>query len=483
MVKKWAFANTTIPSTTPTFFVKRCLLKPFHVALIVLGLVLIFSAAQMHALSTVPVSLSTHELFMQPGSALPLVVSVETPFGKNAFVSFGIDYPSSVLSVDGELNSISTSFPLKRDFTISTLWNAPRGDYLVTLHVYSVIENQTFTDTQTILVHVGKKGLVTYLTSSNTTMPANVSNVVFSSENVRVGRNENASVSVSFVNSGSATDYLVRLSEPALGFSAHVTSETHRFVDVGERVTSFVEISTTPTSPFGQTSLQVEAYDFVSGEKTFLGTIMVNVIKTTNLDVSVPFHEFVVEENGSIDSAITLDNTEYSDVDVIIESSSSLILVPLRQVHVPSKSSVSVPIIIQSSPSLGLRSDSLFILNAELTREVSFVVRTVKKGTLSPIPDVNANDSNSSDGTPISGLFVGAFSSWLGLIIIIIAALLIFSKRFREKVAGLLPKSTPPAKKKEDDALLAAIAPTENNSPRFNTTKVVATVPAEAVKK
>ncbi len=444
MTKKWAFAGTNFPRRDLN--VKRFFLRPFHIALIIVGFALILSASQMHAYVNVPVTLSAHELFMQPGSELPVQVNVDVPYGKTSFVSFGVEYPSSVLSVDGELNSISTSFPLQRDFHVATKFNAPQGDYLVKLHTTVLLDNQTSVDTQTILVHVGEKGLVTYLTSPNTTLSAQISSVVFSMENVNIARNENASVSVSFLNQGSATDYLVRLAEPAMGISARVTSETHRFVQPGERATSFIEISTSPASPFGKIPLRVEAYDLVSGEKTYLGTVVVNVVKKTNLDVSIPFHEFVIEENDSIYSSLTLDNTEYSDVDVIVESSSSFVQIPSRQVHVPAKSSVSVPLLILASSVENSRSESVYILNSELTEQVSFVVSTVKKGTLTPISDVNANDSNASTGTPISGLLVGAFSSWLGIVVIAVAALLFFSKKFRERVVSYLPKPVPPAK-------------------------------------
>ncbi|MBM3282120.1 MAG: hypothetical protein FJY86_02145 [Candidatus Diapherotrites archaeon] len=479
MVKKWAFGKSRSVSTSPAFAVKRLFCKPFHAALVLIGLVLIFSAAQMHAFSPIPVSLSTSELFMQPGSELPVVVRVDTPLGKSALVSFSLDYPSSVLRVDGELNRISTSFPLSRDFQIASQWNAPQGKYAVTLRTHITIENQTFTDTQTILVHVGKKGLVTYLTSANSTLSPQISNVVFSTENIRLSRNENASISVSFVNNGSATDYLIRLSEPSLFLPVHISNDTHRFVESGERITSYIEIKTTPTTVFGKTPLRIEAYNLVSGEKTFLGTILVDVFKTTNVSASIPFHSFVVEQNGEISSSITLTNTEYSDTEVILESSSSLVEIPLRQTIIPAKSSLSVPVIIHASPSLSVRSDSIFILNPEITEQVSFAVETVKQGTLNPIPPSSPADQNSSIPSPaaISGFVIGAFSSWLGFVLIILAGLFLFSKRFRENIANRLPKTIPPANKKEN-----VPSKNDNVSAQDTTTIVAAEPPSESKK-
>ncbi len=447
MTKKWAF-NARKPSRAGIFF-KRFLVRPLHVLLIVAGFFILLSASQIHAYTPPSpsgmVSLSALELFLQPGSELPIVVRVDTPYGKTSTVSFSTDYPSSVLSVDGELSSISTSFPLERDARISAKWDAPQGDYLVTLRTHITIDNQTHVDEQFIRVRVGEKGQVTYFTSPNTTLSPHISSIVFSAENILVSRNENASVSVSFVNNGSATDYLVRLAEPAMGISVHVTNATHRFVQPGDRVVSFIEIATTPNSPFGTIPLRVEAYNLVSGEKTFLGTVVVSVQKRVNVDVSIPFHTFNVEEDDSFYSSLTLENTEYADADIIIESSSSLVQIPTRHVHVPAKSSVSVPFLVYASSVDRVRSETLYVLNSELTESVSFTVNTVPAGTLTPIPDGNVSDSNST-GTPISGLFVSAVSSWSGLIVLAILALFIFSAKFRDGVVSRLPKPVPPPK-------------------------------------
>lgn len=445
MANKWAFSQAN--SGSPAFFLKRCLMRPFHVALVVVGLVLLFSAAQMHAFSTIPVTLSAHELSLQPGTALPMVVRVDSPIGTTTSVSFNVDYPSA-LSVDGELSPIVTSFPLERDFHVAAKWNAPQGDYVVTFRVHTQVGGQSFSDTQTILVHVGEKGQVAYFTSPNTTLSPIISSVVFSANEIVLGRNENTSVSVSFSNNGSSTDYLVRLSEPSLNVPVHIINDTHRFVENGDSVTSFIEVATTPTTPFGKYPLRVEAYNLVSGEKTFLGSLVVRVVDVLNVDASIPFHSFVVEEKSFVNSSIALTNTEYSDADVVIESSSSLVEIPLRTVHIPAKSTVSIPLIIHASPSLSVRSDTVYILNAKLSEQVSFSVETVKQGTLASveIPDENAPTNAPSS---ISGLVVGAFSSWLGLIVVILAALLIFSSNFRNRVVSLLPKPALPSVKKE----------------------------------
>ena len=447
MSKRWAQPSTR---STPELFIKRCFIRPVHVMLILAGMALLLSAAQMHAYTpsstAIFSSVSTQELFLQPDSELPVDIFVNTPYGKPVNVSFSTDYPSHVLRVDGELHSISTSFPLQREMRVYANWNAPQGDYLVTLRVHVQDGGQSFTETHPIRVHVGEKGLLTYYTTSNTTLPARVSAPIFSTNAINLSRTERTTVSVSFLNTGSSTDYLVRLAEPSLNLLVHVVNETHRLVEDGSRVTSWLDITARTNSPFGETPLYVEAYNMVSGEKTLLGVVRVNVYETFNLDARLPFHSFVVEENDLIETTLSLENTEYSDVDVIIESSSSLAQPANSTIRVPAKTSITVPLSIHASPSLGVRGDTLFVMNPNLTEQVSFTVETVPRGTLKPIvSDENAR-GNGSPFTPISGFVSGVFSSVWGLVIIALAGLIIFSQKFREGVVARLPKPVPPAK-------------------------------------
>lgn len=447
MSKRWALPSTR---STPELFIKRCLIRPIHVMLILAGLALLLSAAQMHAYtpssSNVFSSVSTQELFLQPDSELPVDIIVNTPYGKPVNISFSTEYPSHVLRVDGELHSISTSFPTQREMRVYANWNAPQGDYLVTLRVHIQDGAQSFTETHPIRVSVGEKGLLTYYTTPHTTFPARVSAPVFSTNTINLSRTERTTVSVSFLNSGSATDYLIRLTEPSLNLSVHIVNETHRLVEDGSRVTSWLDITARTNSPFGETPLYVEAYNLVSGEKTLLGVVRVNVYEKFNLAASLPFQSFVVEENDSLETLLTLENTEYSDVDVVIESSSSLAQPSHSTLRVPAKTTITVPLSIRASPSLGVRSDAVYILNPNLTEQVSFTVETVPRGTLKPIvPDENAS-GNGLPFTPISGFVSGVFSSVWGVVIILLAGLIVFSQKFRDGVVARLPKPVPPAK-------------------------------------
>ncbi len=450
---RWAVRDhdtKTVPSQGWKMHVKRCLIRPFHVALIVIGLALLVSATQIHAYpsssNSIPVVLSTHELFLQQGSELPIQVSVQTLYGKNAQISFDAAYPTETLRVDGELNPISTSFPIQRDMHIAARASALPGDYRVILTTTINVDGQSFWDVQIILVHVQPKGFVTYFTSVNSTFSPAITNVVFSTQAISLPRNEKDSFTLSFVNQGSATDYLIRLSEPAIGISARVVDGVHRFVQPGETVHALIEIETSPTSPFESFPLRLEAYNFVSGEKTFLGSIVVNVEKVSNIEASVPFHSFTIEENDSVYSSITLQNTEYNDVDVILESSSTFVEIQSRHVHVPSKSSVSIPILIHGSSFFDSRAEQIFVVSPIINEQVSFIVNTVKKGSLHPVLDVNASAENTN--TFPTGLVSGALSPLLGLIIITLAILLIFSSRARNWVKEKLPKGKPVEDKK-----------------------------------
>ncbi len=436
--KRWAYGQSKFPRESFAMRMKRLFTRPWHVMLLIVGFVLVLSAAGMHAYSSFPVSISTNELELQANSELPVQIDVQTPYGKNAFVSFDVDYPSSVLSIDGELNSISTSFPIQRIMRVRALWDANPGIYVVKLMVHVKMDGQVFTETKFITVHVSPSSQVTYFTSPNSTFAPQVSSVVFSNENIVLQRNENASFSVSFVNKGSATDYLVRLAEHPIGITVHTTNDIHRFVEKNEGVTTFFEVSTSSFSPFEITPLRIESYDLVSGEKTFLGTVIVQVNEVSNIEMSIPFHEFVVEENDSIYSYVTLQNTEYSDVDLILESSSSLVEIQSRQVHIPSKSSLSVPLLIRASPFVGTRSETVFVMNSKITEQFSFVVTTVKKGTLPVLVDVNAGTDAPSSA---SGLVAGVLSPLVGLLIVVVAVLLIVSSRFRNWIKSKLPKA------------------------------------------
>jgi hypothetical protein len=353
------------------------------------------------------------------------------------------------------------------------------GVYPITFRTQLTNDLGTFLDTQTILVHVQKKGLVSFLTSDNTTLPSRATSPIFSAQQVEMGRNENASVLVSFINAGSTTDYLVRLSEPSLYVPVHIVNETHRFVEQGERVESLLEISTKPTTAFGTYALRVEAYDLVTREKTFLGTISVDVTKTVNVDVSFPFREVVVEKNSVGDYSLTINNTEYADFDGIIETSSSLTTVSSRQVHVPAKSSLTIPVIIQPSPLLSVRNETIYVMNAQLTREVSFLVNTVDAPAINvPVQDANAIAIPSPGA--VTGLVTKAFSSWLGFIIIILAVLVVFSSKFRESIVSRLPKPLPPEKKNENTKSLRAIAVADSKNMAQDAGKVVSSAPVDA---
>ncbi len=425
---------------------KRLLTNPLRIFLVALGVVTLAFSMQGHAYTAnAPVQLhvETNELTLQQGSELPLNLRVQLPNGlqRPAHLSFDILYPAPELNVDGQLNDIDTYISLNRQMRIRANPGAQPGDYVVQVILRTILDNRVYANKETILVHVVPKTAVTYFTSPYTTAPPSIANIAFSQTNVSLHRNENAEFSVSFLHKGSATDYLVRLSEQPIGIQVRLTNDIHRFVENNQSVTAFVEVSTDSKTPFQNYPLRLEVYNLVTGEKTFLGTVLVRVEKQTNLELSVPFREYLVAQNGTRETFLTITNAEFNEEDVVIETSSSLVQPGSHIVHLPSKASVSIPIVIYAGEEMGGRTETIYVMNPSFSKTVSFIVRTVEKLPEQPVP----SDENVSGVSGIgTGLISGAFSPILGILILIIAALLIFSHSFRDWVRSRLPKTAEP---------------------------------------
>jgi hypothetical protein len=281
--------------------------------------------------------------------------------------------------MDGQLNKISTSLSFSRNWTVKAASNVPAGTYYPTITIHALLDGIHSVQTLPLTVTIGPKSHFTYQTSSVSTLAPIISNVQFSKNVLSLHRVESDSFSVSFTNHGSPTDYLFRLVEPTIGFSTTLTNATHRFVSPGETVTAFVNVQTTSTSPFGTTPIRMEAYNLATGEREFLGTVEVSVVEVTNLVASLPFREYQIPQTETFSTFITLQNTEWNDVDVIIASSSSQVHVLQNQVHVPSKSSVSIPIQLNASIGLGTIEETIYVTNAQFTASIPFFIQTIEK--------------------------------------------------------------------------------------------------------
>lgn len=356
-------------------FVKRLLCNPIPIFLIFIGLGLIIFSTQVHAMNAASSQLSTDSIAVQPGTSVPVKLVANFTSNNPATISFQVNAPNGI-TVDGPLHSISTVFPINRQVNVGASSSTLPGDYLVTFTVHTILDNQLFVQQHSLWVHVGAKSLVSYFTSPNTTLAPQITNISISPQVINLKRGETGHFSVSFINRNSATDYVVRLVEQVNLISVHLTNATPHFVEPNEQVVVGGEIVTTSKTPFGFTPIYLEAYDVLSGQKTFLGVVSVNVVETTNIEASLPFLQYVISPNRSQATFITLTNTEFNDTDVTLESSSSLVQIESHIVHVPAKTSVSVPVLIHADSVQGLRNEVIFVQNAQFSTSVSFSVRT-----------------------------------------------------------------------------------------------------------
>ncbi len=355
--------------------VKRLLCNPLHVFLIVLGVGLILASTQVQAQSFVTSQLSTDTISVQPGSTLPVDLSVQFGSYNPAQISFIVNAPPGI-TVDGPLHSTTTAFDITRRLNVGASFNTPEGDYLVTIIVHTFLDNQLFSETHTLHVHVGPKSLVTYFTSPNTTLAPQIALISITPQIITLKRNETGHFSVSFLNQNSATDYVIRLVEQPNLVSVHLTNATSHLVEPNELVVVGGEVVTNAKTPFGFTPIYLEVYDVLSGQTKFLGVVNVHVVESTNVEAALPFLQYVISQNESQGTFITLTNTEYNDVQVLLQSSSSLVQIESQIVHIPSKTSVSVPVLIQADSQPGVRNETIFVENAQFSTAVSFTVKT-----------------------------------------------------------------------------------------------------------
>lgn len=355
--------------------VKRLLCNPLHVFLIFLGLGLILFSTQVSATSFATSALSTSNVSIQPGTSVPVIVNVGFSSNNPATISFEVVSPAGI-NVDGPLHSTSTVFPINRQLNVSADAETLPGEYLVTITVHTILDNQLFSQTHSLWVKVGPKSLVTYFTSPNTNLAPQITNISIVPQVVNLKRNETGHFSVSFINRNSATDYVVRLVEQPNLIAVHLTNATPHFVEPNQQVVVGGEIVTNSKTPFGFTPIYIEAYDVLSGQKTFLGVVNVNVIESTNIEASLPFLQYVITQKESQATFITLTNTEYNDTQITLESSSSLVQIESHIVHIPAKTSVSIPVLIQADNQPGIRNETIFVQNAKFSTTVSFSVNT-----------------------------------------------------------------------------------------------------------
>ncbi len=447
MTARWSYAETPSGEFVPNSLLKTILCRPIRTLLVFFGIMLVVASIQAHAYSPVSASLSPSEVWLQPGTEITGTISVSIPYQPtgNAKISFLTQSPEGI-TIDGELSPIQTPFSLERDVVIRASPFVKEGDYFATIEVRTLLDSQLFTNTIPILIHIGPKSHFIYSTSDYSTLPPSIGNVVISPSSLSLPRGENGSIAVSFIHFGSPTDYLIRLSQPSLDVSVDIPNPSFHFVENGKIISVNVNIKATPHSTFGNTALSFEAYDLATGQKTPLGGVIVHVPKITHFTSSLPARTFIIEDGNVFSSVLTIQNTEYSDADIVLESQTSLIQFPSRFVHVPAKSSADVPFSILPGIVNTSRVEIIYLTTSDYSDQVSFSVQTI------PLKTIHSDSNSFLNGfSSTTGLVSGTVSSVGGMIIILFALLVIVSKKVRDKIHGILPKSAAP------------VAPTKEN--------------------
>lgn len=399
---------------------------PLRIALVTLGVMILFFAAYSHAYAYVNVSASTQTLQMQPGSALPIDVFVQIQ-GDPVSVFF-TPQAHPFLTLDGQLQSITAPYSFTRHASMYVNPQTPPGNYSTTLYVQAQANGATYSYPLTFFVEVSPKGLAEFHTTPNSTISPYITNPIVSTRNVVLNRDQEAHVTISFTNNGSATDYRVELAENVPGLLAYMQDGAHSFVQPGETVYSVLQIKASTTTPIGEYSIPLRIRDVVTQDKTSLGFVHVRVEKTEGAQLVLPQTSFEVSTENENTVLLTIQNTEWSDLDAHLITSSPRVFIENTQVHIPAKSTIEVPVIILPSDAKGTRVETLYLVSPTFETQVSFEVNTV-------LEDTNASAS------PAPGLdsFTTGLASFITAPILVVifflaAAATLFSSRFRKLI-------------------------------------------------
>ncbi|QQR92384.1 MAG: hypothetical protein IPJ89_04475 [Candidatus Iainarchaeum archaeon] len=349
---------------------------PLRFSLILFGMALLLFSMNARAYGFASASLSGNEFWMQPGSDVRAHLDVDITSSELVPISFSINQVEGI-TIDGALHGIATTGKFSRQIRIDVSRDVPPGDYALQLTMHASLDGQTYHYPFPIIVHVSQKERVTYFTSSNSTLSPSIDRIQLSPRTISLQRGEVQYATVSFRNLGNPTDYAIEFNPQPIGIFASVVTPNHSFVDAGETVRSDIELRAFTTSPFETIPVSVYARNRVTQEKMFLGNIDVTVTKTTNALLSVPFQSIQLEKGASMQSFLTIQNTESSDLDVLLQSSSPSVELSATQLHIPANSSLSVPVTLNGSTSLGKQTETIYVFNSDYDNSVSFTITTV----------------------------------------------------------------------------------------------------------
>ncbi len=349
---------------------------PLRLSLVFFGLVLVLFSLNAQGYGFASASLSQNEFWMQPGSDVRAQVNVKITSSQLVPISFSINQVEGI-TIDGALQGLSTTGNFSRQVRIDVSPNVPPGDYSLQLTMHASLDGQTYHYPFPIIVHVSQKERVVYFTSSNSTLSPSIQNIQLSPQTITLHRGEVQYAHVSFRNVGNATDYAIEFNPKPIGLFASILTPNHSFVDAGEVVQSDIEFRAFASSPFEKMPISIYARNRVTQEKMFLGIVNVSIEKINHALLSIPFAHMELGKGESQQSFLTIQNTEASDLDLLVQTSSPSVELSSTQLHIPAKSSLSIPFTVHGGNSLGTRVESIYAFNSEYELSTSFSLATI----------------------------------------------------------------------------------------------------------
>lgn len=350
---------------------------PLRLGLILFGLALVAFSAQAQGYAFASVTTSPTEVWLQPQTEISIPLHINIQSNELVPVSYSIQTVQGI-HVDGDLQSIPGMGNFTRHVRIRADATALPGTYSITLTTHMQIDGKTFHYPTTIRVHISPAQRVDYFTSANSTIEPHIDQIRVSPTTTTLQRSQVAYVDVSFRNVGNTTDYVIEIPENPLYVFASVQNPTHAFVNDNETVSSQIEIRAFDYSPFETIPITVYARNRVTQEKFFLGRINVSVEKVSNIEITTPFDDYELEQGEFQLTDLTIQNTELSDIDVLVRTSSEYAEVTPTQVHIPKNSSITIPLKLIARPQIGTQTETIYVFNRDMEKSISLHVKTVE---------------------------------------------------------------------------------------------------------
>lgn len=364
--------------------------SPLRASLVLLGFFLIIFSIQANAFSFASVSASTNSITLQKGTELSFVLNVTVQSSENVSFSFEKESPSFI-SIDGELFSISSDHSFSRKIRIRASSDSPVGTYFAVIKMRALMNSTEYVFESPVQVEIMESSLVEYSTSDYTNESPFVSDISFSQKEITVNRDSSSQITFSFVNNGSSTDYDVSFLENPLFLDVRILNSAHSKVLPDQRVSTVVSFSSGVSVPFGEYPVSFIVRNKVTNESFFLGTVLVKVNKIENIELFLPNSSFLVYQNEPFLASLTIENTEWTDSDVFIQTGSPFVQVESKQLRISPKSTLTIPVTILPRDKTGTVSVSIHVVSPSISESVFFMVETLPERE---VPLVSLIDQN-----------------------------------------------------------------------------------------